>query len=363
MKEIRSFVSLRTTQLSTVLVACILLTCIELMRGDIPAAMIHIRYGIDMLNTSEDGSIIAIFFRHMSLLPIFTNQPLTSLPLITHGETCEAPENSSSFTVVQACINGLQYRAFRLARLREEFREAQVRGEEVKMVEPAWLREKQKELMAEISPLQRKFTEFRKIAPDNSKLELVSSLLEAQLLLLKVWLNSRDGCARCDSSTKECEEIIEIARKSLALSESFGLSFEVGLAPQLHFVFVNFRDLKLRLRILSLIQRICLGKHDILWDAEGIYRDCATILETSMEHGIKIGDLDASILDAVLRSPFYGRASHAYRDLAQWQAGYSSKDSGNYNLSQIIEQGSETGSDLSSTRSTPAARVDKFLYP
>lgn len=84
--------------------------------------------------------------------------------------------------------------------------------------------------------------------------------------------------------------------------------------------------------------------------------------------------------DAVLGSPSYGRASHAYRDLVQWMArdqayspglriqilrtdGYACRGLGGEPRGFKLEQWSESGDESSSSGSTPASRVDKFSYP
>ncbi|KAJ5792005.1 uncharacterized protein N7503_007983 [Penicillium pulvis] len=320
MKEIRSLKSVQADQLDTLLIVCVLFACIEFTRRDINAAMTHIKYGIDLLNESRHVSRIGAILRYMSLTPIFTIQSLWTLPVLTNCPSYQTPEQLNSFIEVQGSINSIQYDAVQLARMKEQHRVSQLHSpDSLEEDMPHIVLQEQQRLNAAVESLRIKFADFRARLSIDPKFEHISCILQIRWLMLKIWvicLGEDDEVY--DTCMDDFERLINYARKSQLLPTAPGFMLEVGLLPYLYFVIAKCRNLQLRLRALSLIQKGYNHNVDIFWDPSIIYRMSKRILRA--EHGLEINDTHATILEALRDSPIFAEDFRLCHDFETWEA-------------------------------------------
>ncbi|KAI1111599.1 hypothetical protein F5Y14DRAFT_304690 [Nemania sp. NC0429] len=274
----------------TVLLICILFTCIEFLRGNAIAAIEHCRHGIHILrSTSRSSPDIAIIFRHLSIFPFFFGATPSDFPPLP------SPEYSSQHirTPLQAAesLDCLMSRSVRLLRTFDPYRLGILDMTEV----PYSLTRMKNDLCQGLETWYRDFTSFvREIAnePKDENQALLRSL-EMRWLVCKIWVHIasfRDETC-CDAYQDQFERIVTLARQeatSRTLSEITKpkvFQFEMGLSPLLHFVVLKCRFLPLRLEALALTRTLGYARES-LWDAALMYAIGSRVIER--EHGINL---------------------------------------------------------------------------
>ncbi|KAJ5765279.1 FAD-binding protein [Penicillium odoratum] len=228
------------------------------------------------------------------------------------------PERFYSFTEVQGSINSIQYDVVKLARMKGEYR-AQLHPLDLCAEDmPHIIAKEQQRLKNQVDSLQRRFADFRARLDVDPKFENISCILQLRWTMLKIWvicLGEKNTVY--DSCIEDFAKIINYARKSQLLSTAPGFMLEVGLLPYLFFVIAKCRNLQLRLRALSLIQKECYNDHDIFWDPSIIYGMSKRIFRA--EYGLKINDTHATVLEAVRDSPFFAENTRLCHEFEAWE--------------------------------------------
>lgn len=272
----------------TVLLICVLFTCIEFLRGNVTAAIDHCRHGIHILkSTRRASSDITVIFRHLSIFPFFFGAIPSDFPLLPN------PEYSSQHihTLSQAAetLDCLMSRSVRLLRAFDPYRLDMAEMAEL----PCSLTLMQSDLCQGLERWHRDFAYFARETESNNENRAFLRSLEMRRLVCNIWAriaSFRDE-TRCDAYRDQFERIVSLAREeaiSRALSGTTKPSvfkFEMGLAPLLHFVVLKCRFLPLRLEALSFTRTLGCARES-LWDAALMYAIGSRFIE--WEHGIEL---------------------------------------------------------------------------
>ncbi|OAQ59611.1 C6 zinc finger domain-containing protein [Pochonia chlamydosporia 170] len=283
--------------INTVLLVCILFTCIEFLRGDTESAISHSQHGISLLNSGTDvkPELVRVF-RHLSIFPYFFGGEISTFPVLNDAQTV-----ADTFDTLDEALESLDWllaRAVRLVRA-SDFHRLGI-GEESQPLE-AVLHE---QLTLEID-LDAWWTTFSSIrSGNNSEQAMTLLILEMRWLVCKIWANTCLASHETiyDEHLDKFTRIVEMATQAQTLMESVGDSihhkfmFVMGFCPLLYFVVIKCRVLRLRLGALSLLKALSYIR-ETLWDASTLYAVGRRIVE--LEHGMGEGEAAESVPDEV----------------------------------------------------------------
>ncbi|KAI0159518.1 hypothetical protein GGR57DRAFT_457661 [Xylariaceae sp. FL1272] len=280
LKQVTTTKSLDT---NTVLLLAILFTCIEFLRGDPVAAIVHCRHGIHILRRVDNcfPNMRAIF-RHLSIFPFFFGATLSDFPLLQLVE--KSPNGFNSLCQAAEALDCLMSRCVRLVRAFDPFRLTKANASEV----PASILLEQQELNEEIGAWFSRFYTIREqqVHPSDGDLSLCRNL-EMRWLVCKIWIDiaSSESEMISDSYRLQFTRIVELAREEASVKQASVFKFDMGMLPLLHFVVIKCRYLHLRLEAQSLIQSLgCFRESS--WDATIMRGIAKSIIK--QEHGLDV---------------------------------------------------------------------------
>ncbi|KAI8630380.1 hypothetical protein F5Y19DRAFT_484257 [Xylariaceae sp. FL1651] len=274
-KALKQVATMESLDTDTVLLLSILFTCIEFLRGNVPAAVGHCRHGIQILSsvdkTSPDTSAI---FRHLSIFPYFFGAALSDFPHPQHVEHTGLHFGDASQAAES--LDGLMARSVRLVRACDPFRFAAIDSTQAP---PPSLTLMQQELHHEIDKWFSRFSAVRgQQHRMNSRDQSLCRTLETRWLVCKIWVDIAlcQDETLCDTYRTLFERIIQLAReeaisRKLAGTEKASFfQFDMGLSPLLYFVVIKCRFLWLRLEALELLETLACSRES-MWDPSLLY--------------------------------------------------------------------------------------------
>ncbi|KAJ5090812.1 hypothetical protein N7532_009496 [Penicillium argentinense] len=316
-QEIISLKAHYPDQLDTTIIVSILLSCIECLRGNKAAAVSHCRHGILLMNSSRPNAELASIFRHLSFVPLFANECLEQLPLLTNGRSPSASTPFQTFAQAQETIDWLGYHAVKLARLRDNYRTSEA-GPSTTSNSPIFFSKEIRRLNVYLESWFVSFLPLKEQAETTSKYISTARILEMRWLASKIWTNCflEDDETAYDAYMDEFERIVEIAEQSPPEEDPFWskspkFMFEMGFAPQLYFTTMKCRYLPLRIKALVLMREKCC-KREILWDFDAMYTAGKRIIE--VEHDMKLPDDLSCVRQMIDDPPPAPTDSHRLRD-------------------------------------------------
>lgn len=272
-----------------VLVTSVLFTCIEFLRGNINAAIDHCRHGTRIINRFGGMAEILCLFRHLSIFPHFFGATIADFPSLPEPQHPSSDE-FSSLAEAQETMDWLMSRCVRLVRAFDPYRNDILGGSEV----PRHLLSLQLALCQELSAWMTAFGRLKSALKLDENAKSLARLLEARWQVCQVWveITSCQDETVCDAYKDKFIRIIELAQDEVVsrnLAEApqppKTFSFEMGMAPLLHFVVIKCRYLQLRLQALSQLKLLAKSRESI-WDSEIMYAQGVCFVE--FEHGIQL---------------------------------------------------------------------------
>lgn len=270
----------------TVLLVSILFMCIEFLRGKSSAAIEHCRHGIHILNKHGGASELAVVFRHLSIFPFFFGATISDFPCL--ADLSPANHSFRNISEVEETLDSLMSRSVRLMRSLDPYRIA-VGGDLV----PSGLSLDQNTLRWDMENWFSRFYKLRETIEPDTRQGAIARLLEMRWHVCQIWVE----IAPCRDETSSDAYFAQFARiiklgqeelsfRKLAGTEKTGIfSFEMGVAPLLHFVVMKCRFLRLRLEALWLLKTLARPRES-LWDAALMHSIGSRIIER--EHGVEV---------------------------------------------------------------------------
>ncbi|KZZ91137.1 C6 zinc finger domain protein [Moelleriella libera RCEF 2490] len=272
--------------LNTVLLVCILFTCIEFLRGDPESAISHSQHGISLLNSGKDikPELVRVF-RHLSIFPYFFGGQISTFPVLNDAQVL-----GGDFVTAEEALESLDWllsRAVRLVRASDYHRLGV--GKEAQPLEAILL--EQTQLEADLDLWWLTFSRLRRQSIEVQD-TMTLLILEMRWLVCSIWA---DTCLSphemiYDGHVDKFQRIIAMATHAQSVLEHYHASsihhkfmFIMGFCPLLYFVVTKCRFFKLRLRALSLLRTLSYMR-ETLWDASTLYAIGKRIVE--LEHGI-----------------------------------------------------------------------------
>ncbi|KAK2616371.1 hypothetical protein QQS21_000612 [Conoideocrella luteorostrata] len=289
--------------LNTVLLVCILFTCIEFLRGDPESAISHSQHGISLLNSGREDIKLELVrvFRHLSIFPYFFGGQISTFPVLNDSQLL-----GGLFGSLEEALESMDWllaRAVRLVRASDYFRSGI--GVEEQPLQVILL--EQSQLEEDLDSWNRALGDFHSRRKDSrdrtpeARDAITLLILEMRWLVCKIWTSTCHSSEETiyDQYVDKFQRIVETATQAETLLEDHDTSihhkfmFVMGFCPLLYFVVTKCRFLGLRLRALSLLQALSYMR-ETLWDASTLYAVGKRIVE--IEHGI--GPLTKEDVDA-----------------------------------------------------------------
>ncbi|KAF7539256.1 hypothetical protein G7Z17_g12455 [Cylindrodendrum hubeiense] len=222
-QAIKRVVTSKAQDIDTVLVVCILFTCIEFLRGDAKAALNHTRHGVRVLNTAKTNSKLAAVFCHMGIFPLFFGGTISEFPVLDH-----APKTAGAFqSIIEAQHNLDIYatRAVSLVRMSENYQTGIVPND---VPSPSMLTE-QHHLGIAFANWGKSFARFQATRSLDTNNDPASLALKIRWAVCKVWVRSclKQGEMIYDEYEAEFESIINMARSLLLQLASTSLALAI----------------------------------------------------------------------------------------------------------------------------------------
>ncbi|KAG8407213.1 hypothetical protein J3459_010414 [Metarhizium acridum] len=280
--------------LNTVLLVCILFTCIEFLRGDTESAISHSQHGISLLNSGADikPELVRVF-RHLGIFPYFFGGDISTFPVLHDAQAVTI--GLGTLDDALESLDCLLARAVRLVRASDHHRLGM--GVQEQPLE-AVLDEK-RTLEGDLDSWWSALDKLRHGGDTSEHAGAMTLLvLEMRWLVCKIWAST---CLALDETIYDDHmdkftRIVDVATRARALvgasTRNNKFMFVMGFCPLLYFVVTKCRFLGLRLRALSLLRKLSYTR-ETLWDASTLYATSKRIVE--IEHGI--GELTPEDVD------------------------------------------------------------------
>ncbi|KAM0284390.1 hypothetical protein ACHAQH_001966 [Verticillium albo-atrum] len=293
-----------TKSRETVLLVCILFTCIDMLRGEFQGAINHCRHGINIMNGARLGSSVVRdhlepAFSRMGIFPFFFGARPETFPAVTAAKSLEhAPFRAVA--EAQSALDPLIVQTIRFVRSADEYRLGIWTSEEPDV---ATLQERV-DFDSALDNWATAFRTYQKQTPrcdrECVRTQMVELLLEMKWLVAKIWIDTclSRGEMVYDLHLDKFRAITELARQAECLRRTSRdahvkpkFTFEMGFGPLLAFVVIKCRSLKLRVEALGLMETLASGRES-LWDNRTMLASGKRIIE--VEHGL-LPSLDENI--------------------------------------------------------------------
>ncbi|KAF6824225.1 C6 zinc finger domain protein [Colletotrichum plurivorum] len=289
---------LRTTDApETVLLVCILFTCIDMLRGETIGAISHSRHGINILNGSGPKSRfvrdhLEPAFCRLGIFPLFFGVRPETFPILEVPEsTSTAPFNT--LAELQAAYDPLIVRTIRFIRKADEYR----LGDDTIPEPNELMLEERRKISAAMDRWDADFANYKKekLGRDTERIRerelMAAKLLEMGWLVGRIWI---DSCLSrketiFDQHLDRFQRLIDIGSDAATFLRSWQrnhprakFTFEMGFGPLLGFVVIKCRSLRLRLAALKLMRTLG-HERETLWDNDTVLALGRTMIEVEHE--------------------------------------------------------------------------------
>lgn len=298
------------------LVLCLLFTCVEFLRKDIPAANLHIRSGLkllegeyatagfDFLTTNRyplitpvpftvQDSLVPIYTRLRLLLVIFSSDSRPARRSMLTWRTMTFCSRYQSFETVDAARSAMVSLLVETLRFRNSVMESDYSDVfEDRRIKEQRLLETKSELW---STAFERFLETRQDLPLDDRRGII--VLQIQKSIVRYWL--RTNLIPHDLSPEDClddfESIVHLAESFVRLAQGSDIgaqplrfSFEMGIIAPLFFTAFKCRDPTLRRRAIALLY--CGPRQEGSWDAISCAKAAERLVEME-ERGVDLSSI------------------------------------------------------------------------
>jgi hypothetical protein len=275
---------------ATVLVACVMMICVEFLQGNVHAATEHCRHGIAILNSTETSpwirdNLLPLFCR-LSIFPFLFGSSPAEFPLLDQLEYARLapPSIVRSVEELQTGMDLIMPKTVRFVRQADEYRSDQT------LPIPRDLLAQQLELLTLLDQWDEGLAHFRKTATMTPEDSMGCNIMEMRRLLAYIWVHMalEPDEKAYDRYLAKFQRMVDLA--TLVIAQSIGrprpkFLFEMGFLPLMYFVVIKCRDLETRVAALHSLRALSHGREN-LWDVDVMYAVGQRIIE--MENGVRV---------------------------------------------------------------------------
>ncbi|KIL92970.1 hypothetical protein FAVG1_04151 [Fusarium avenaceum] len=239
-----------------VLPVCVLFICIEFLRGNSEAAVIHASHGVELYKATADNSRLSTILSQMNMFPLFFVEGGDEFPLLrreTNG-TVEGPPEFFNMGEAQSIFGHLCVESLRITRAVNsyQFNTDKKPPEEVITM--------QREAEQDIQAWGDIFDKFQAARPDTDRDDSTGLALMLWYKLIKLWLsecletNETEDDALRDDAISWVRETAESLKTPQIKNAEF--IYSTGFNLMLHFTINRCRYRPLRIEALSLMRKL-----------------------------------------------------------------------------------------------------------
>lgn len=245
-----------------VLPVCVLFICIEFLRGNSEAAVIHASHGVELYKATADNSRLATILSQMNMFPLFFVEGGDEFPLLrreTNG-TVEGPPEFFDMGEAQSIFGHLCVESLRITRAVNsyQFNNDQNPPEEVITM--------QREAEQDIKAWGAVFDKFQAARPDTDRDDSTGLALMLWYKFIMLWLseclatNETEDDALRDDVTGWVRKTAESIKTPQTKHAEF--IYSTGFNLMLHFTINRCRYRPLRMEALSLMRKLSRDNKD-----------------------------------------------------------------------------------------------------
>ncbi|KAJ5081628.1 hypothetical protein NUU61_009892 [Penicillium alfredii] len=306
-QAIKSVLALKApgpSDLDTVLLICVLFTCIEFLRGDVEAALQHCRHGTQILTFHTPQPELLAILRHMGIFPLFAANKHSDHPL----SASQIPITTGPFQSLlqaQEALDRLTHHIVGLFRAKDHCRASDISSS---AWPPTPLIKQQERVVRGLEVWQSAMTEFKSRNPIPQAHATIDRILQVRWLAGKIWSSAclTPGEGVYNAYMDEFEQIIELASyadppaKDSSSPRLPKFTFEMGFVSAVYFVALKCRHLPLRLKALSMLATVGCPR-ETMWDRDVMKGIVTGIIE--WEHDVKLTPEKIEEIMAMKESP------------------------------------------------------------
>ncbi|KAM0260875.1 hypothetical protein ACHAPA_010091 [Fusarium lateritium] len=255
-RAINILVNATAPRIDLVLPVCVLFICIEFLRGNSEAAVIHASHGVELYNATEDNSRLSSILSQMSIFPLFFVQGGAEFPLLRREVDSAAEEPPEFFNIskAQSIFGHLCVESLRITRAVNsyQFNTDQSPSKEIIAL--------QQEVEQDIKAWGDALGKFQAARPDTDREDSTGLALMLWYKLIKLWLSECLETSETEDKDLGDEVInwVRITAENLKTHQIKPAEFiySTGFKLMLHFTINRCRYRPLRLEALSLMRKL-----------------------------------------------------------------------------------------------------------
>ncbi|KAK8131138.1 hypothetical protein PG984_007576 [Apiospora sp. TS-2023a] len=278
-KALRQTATSKDLDIGLALFLSILFACIECLRSNHVGVIEHCRHGATLLQSCKDPPPeITPIIRHLSIVPFCFGATLLDFPILPWRQ---GPLDEPFKDVSEAgqSVDSLLCRAVCLVRVSDPYNFGFPGVASPATNLASSLHELRQDLDTCIYGLQRLKGRRGSEGPSRDPDPAIFRTVEMRWLVCMIWvtmaLNRDDNpMISFESHVAHFERIVQLAREELVYRESIGeakrrrvFTFDMGLAPFLHFAALKCPILPLRLEAMALMEKLACPR-ETLWDSD-----------------------------------------------------------------------------------------------
>ncbi|KAJ5936897.1 C6 zinc finger domain-containing protein [Penicillium verhagenii] len=263
-----------------VVISCMLFLCIEFMRNNPEAAMVHYQYGRKILASYNASRTLLGLYRRVNVFMLYFID-VWGLPQLNQEEFC-SPGPFTSLIQAQEALDWLVYRSLKVSSALDRCISNDSSG-------TAWqdALSLKSLLDTDLNTWSRAFNAYLLVLPGSFQELGDYRLLQTRWQACKIWTDAGLYGYQADGNQKipksiPCRDLKSTGVNTSTFSEFLSCA---QLSPVLYFMLMETRNLGIRLAALALLRKKCTTV-ETAWNAQKLYTTAKEAIEK--EHGILI---------------------------------------------------------------------------
>lgn len=276
-----------TTSVETVLLVCLLFTCIEFLRGNLEAAFTHLNHGIAIMNSSGIHSELKPVYQHLSIMPLFFAHSTTSTRLLqTDMPLINNVVQFDDISTAQQYLDLSAYQAVRNLHLARSVHLGQRRKLPLEPTDLAFVN--QCRLNADLRVWKLAFDKLKLTGwhDKQDQIDLIQLEMSYHMTEIVADSSTEPGESFYDSKIDIFRRIVELGSMVNVAefqSKRGQFAFRTGFAPLLFHTVVRCRQLQIRIKALALMVKLSFAQ-ELIWNFATMFAVGKRTIE--LEHNI-----------------------------------------------------------------------------
>jgi hypothetical protein len=255
-RAINILVNHTAPSIDLVLPVCVLFICIEFLRGNSEAAVIHASHGVELYNATADDSRLSTILSQMSIFPLFFVQGGEEFPLLRReiNSTAKGSPEFFNMSEAQSIFGNLCVESLRITRAVNSYQFSTDQNPSEELIAM------QREAEQDIEAWGNAFDKFQATRPDTDREDSTGLALMLWYKLIKLWLSECQEPSEIEDDALR-DDVISWVRKTAENLKTPQIKpaefiYSTGFNLMLHFTINRCRYRPLRIEALSLMRKL-----------------------------------------------------------------------------------------------------------